>query len=405
MSALVIGAATVDPSTRSITADGHSKRISVKAMAVLTALVEADGDVVSRDALLTRVWPDVFVGEEVLTQAIAELRRAFGDTPRRAQYIETVPKGGYRLAQSADAQDNTLKALLPPHFDDGAASVEAISAYMSVCETFDRGGRENIDAAITLCRDALDHDPTFAPAHAWLSIALTYKHLYYSHAAKLMPEALNAARAAISHDRINPEGYAAQGLALAHLGDLDHAVTSFNAAIRLQLDSFYPLNLFGVVLYSHGAYGPAGRVFDRAASIRADAAQAMMMSAKAWRAAGDETAASLRIKKAALRCDRRLAEDPDDRRALICKTYCQISSGGADSAETLLSRLEDCHDPVTFYIVAGLAHAGEKTAAVDRFEAIVDNGWADSRFLKFDSDMNALRGEPRFRKIATALAA
>jgi len=45
-------------------------------MDVLATLVDADGGVVERDALLETVWPDVVVGEEVLTHAIDELRPA-----------------------------------------------------------------------------------------------------------------------------------------------------------------------------------------------------------------------------------------------------------------------------------------------------------------------------------------
>ena len=100
MSALMLGAATVDPSARTISSNGLSRRISPKAMAVLGALMKASGDVVSREALLAHVWPEVTVGEEVLTQAITELRRAFGDRPQNAQYIKTVPKTGYCLLQS-----------------------------------------------------------------------------------------------------------------------------------------------------------------------------------------------------------------------------------------------------------------------------------------------------------------
>ena len=92
-------------------------------------------------------------------------------------------------------------------------------------------------------------------------------------------------------------------------------------------------------------------------------------------------------------------------RALTCKASIQIELGGLDRANEALSRLADNHDPVTYYIAPALARAGEKRAAIDRLEAIVDNGWADSRFLQSDKDLDGLRREPRFRKITSALAA
>ena len=80
-------------------------RLSNKANKVLMALVEAEGQVVTREALLDSAWPDVVVGEEVLTHAIAELRRALGDSPRMPQYIETVHKAGYRLLAAVAAEE------------------------------------------------------------------------------------------------------------------------------------------------------------------------------------------------------------------------------------------------------------------------------------------------------------
>ncbi|MEM1314543.1 MAG: winged helix-turn-helix domain-containing protein [Pseudomonadota bacterium] len=72
-------------------------RLSPKAMGVLSALAEAEGGVVSRAALLDRVWPNVTVGEEVLTQAVREVRRALGDSPQAPRFVETVHRAGYRL--------------------------------------------------------------------------------------------------------------------------------------------------------------------------------------------------------------------------------------------------------------------------------------------------------------------
>ncbi len=92
-----LGEWTVDPALREIDNGSQKLRLSPKAMAVLLALEEADGSVVGRGDLLERVWPGVTVGEEVLTQAIAELRRSFGDRARAPNVIETVHKSGYRL--------------------------------------------------------------------------------------------------------------------------------------------------------------------------------------------------------------------------------------------------------------------------------------------------------------------
>lgn len=98
-----LGEWLVDPATRRMSRGSEVVRLSPKAMDVLKLLHDAKGSVVSRGELLNGVWPDVTVGEEVLTHAIAELRKAFGETPRRPRYIGTVHKSGYRLLVDSPA--------------------------------------------------------------------------------------------------------------------------------------------------------------------------------------------------------------------------------------------------------------------------------------------------------------
>ncbi len=66
-------------------------------MQVLEALAETPGEVVTREQLVARVWPDVFVSDDVLHRAIRELRKAFGDETAKPAYVETIRKRGYRL--------------------------------------------------------------------------------------------------------------------------------------------------------------------------------------------------------------------------------------------------------------------------------------------------------------------
>lgn len=75
----------------------QSTRIKPKSMAVLECLASAGGDVVSRESIFDQVWPGQAVTDDVLTHSIAELRKAFGDSPRESRVIETIPKKGFRL--------------------------------------------------------------------------------------------------------------------------------------------------------------------------------------------------------------------------------------------------------------------------------------------------------------------
>jgi len=69
-------------------------------MLVLLLLAKRPGEVWSRQALLEEIWKDSVVGEEILTRAISELRRVFGDKARDPRYIETIRNHGYRLIET-----------------------------------------------------------------------------------------------------------------------------------------------------------------------------------------------------------------------------------------------------------------------------------------------------------------
>lgn len=92
---LRIGDCVLDIPLREIArGDGEPTRITLKAEGVLLVLVANAGKVVGREALLEWVWPDTMPTDDVVTQAVTQLRKAFGNGQ---PYIETLPKQGYRL--------------------------------------------------------------------------------------------------------------------------------------------------------------------------------------------------------------------------------------------------------------------------------------------------------------------
>jgi TolB-like protein/DNA-binding winged helix-turn-helix (wHTH) protein len=68
-----------------------------KSFETLAFLVERHGRLVTKDELLERLWTDVVVTEGSLTHCIEEIRHAIGDDPHHPQFIQTVPRVGYRF--------------------------------------------------------------------------------------------------------------------------------------------------------------------------------------------------------------------------------------------------------------------------------------------------------------------
>lgn len=68
-----------------------------KAFRVLEALVDAGGQLLTKDALFENVWKGTIVSDSALTSVIKELRRALGDESRQPRFIESVYGRGYRF--------------------------------------------------------------------------------------------------------------------------------------------------------------------------------------------------------------------------------------------------------------------------------------------------------------------
>lgn len=87
----------LDPDERMLMRGETALSLTPKAMDTLLVLVENSRHVVTKDELMSRVWPDIFVEEGNLAQHISMLRKALGETEDGGQYIATVPKKGYRF--------------------------------------------------------------------------------------------------------------------------------------------------------------------------------------------------------------------------------------------------------------------------------------------------------------------
>ena len=77
--------------------NGDRVPLAPKAFDLLAYLVKHAGQLVTQDEILEALWSETYVNPEVLRKYILEIRRALGDRPDNPEFIETVPKRGYRF--------------------------------------------------------------------------------------------------------------------------------------------------------------------------------------------------------------------------------------------------------------------------------------------------------------------
>jgi Tol biopolymer transport system component/DNA-binding winged helix-turn-helix (wHTH) protein len=87
----------VDPLRRRLWREGRLVPITSKTFDVLVVLLEHRDHIVSKDELLSRVWPDTAVNENNLARQISSLRRALGQRPDEHDFVVTIPGQGYRF--------------------------------------------------------------------------------------------------------------------------------------------------------------------------------------------------------------------------------------------------------------------------------------------------------------------
>src|SRR5215831_18237058 len=103
--------------------NGARLKLQLQPFQVLVALLERPGDVVTREELRLRLWPqDTFVDfDHSLNTAIAKLRDVLGDSAASPRYVETIAKRGYRFLGSVSTVQDQARPAPPSPAQPAAA--------------------------------------------------------------------------------------------------------------------------------------------------------------------------------------------------------------------------------------------------------------------------------------------
>lgn len=115
----------VDATGKVLLRDGEMVALTQKAFEVLLVLIEQHGQIVNKDELIQRVWRDSFVEERNVAQNVYTLRKILGRTPDGKEYIQTIPRRGYRFAVSvSESRVESESAALPAALSLAPEAVE-----------------------------------------------------------------------------------------------------------------------------------------------------------------------------------------------------------------------------------------------------------------------------------------
>jgi DNA-binding winged helix-turn-helix (wHTH) protein len=318
-----VGEWQADRADGTLTRGGTQQRLEPKVMDLLILLAGQEGRVVSRDDIMSALWPGLVVGEDSLARTVSKLRQALGDDAKAPTYIETIAKRGYRLLAGvgplpapAPAGRRDPSSKLPSRVAAwiavglALAAALGIGAYVLLGHTapppqddsrqlltraddyyfqFSRGDNE---AAIELYQRVLGLHPDDALAMAglanalaqrcirWpqtmddapheftrLGDALAYGHLGKEPARSQLQRAQHLAERAVA---LAPDVAAAQkalGFVASAQRRFDTALDAYQRAVALDPDAWAPLINIGDVLEISGKADQALPYFERAYAV------------------------------------------------------------------------------------------------------------------------------------------
>src|SRR5690349_16304499 len=120
---IVFGPFVLDATNARLQRDGRSLAITPKSFDVLHYLASRPQLLVTKQELLSALWPDVIVSDASVKVCVLEIRKVLGDDAKTPKYVETVHRRGYRFVADAKSQESAgavrTPDTLPPA--DGSA--------------------------------------------------------------------------------------------------------------------------------------------------------------------------------------------------------------------------------------------------------------------------------------------
>jgi tetratricopeptide (TPR) repeat protein len=265
----------IDPRTWLLTRDGRPVDLSPRLVEILGYIVARGGEIVTKDELLERFWPDVHVSENTLTRAIADIRKAIGEDAAEPKYLQTASRRGYRFIAGGAGEAGGVTDSLDP-FEEwvkGRLALDSLDA-------------EKLNDAVRAFERTVAELPRYAPAHAGLANAymLQFEKTRSGRTPDrdLLARAMKAAREATTIDPSLGEGWAVLGYLLNAGGKMQEGQAAARRATALEPDNWrhhYRL--------AYGTWGEERlRAVDRTLALMPGFAPARMLSCMVFVARG-----------------------------------------------------------------------------------------------------------------------
>jgi serine/threonine protein kinase/Flp pilus assembly protein TadD len=285
-------------------------------------------------------------------------------------------------------------------------NVQAYDYYLRGRQFFHQFRRAGIQFARRMFERALEIDPAYVLAYAGAADCCSFLYMYWDASKANLETADSYSRKALALDPDSAEAHAARGLSESLSKRYDEAEREFATAIQLNPKLYEAHYFSGRTLFQQGKYEAAVAAFREASLIRPEDYQAAMLITLPYGGLGRKEEMDAALLHGLEVVKKHLELNPDDARALYLGGIALAQVGQKDLALEWGDRALalDSEDSGVLYNVACVkALSGHTDEALACLEKAVQNGFGHREWLQNDSDLNALRAEPRFQALLKKL--
>ncbi|HTM62706.1 MAG TPA: protein kinase [Burkholderiales bacterium] len=285
-------------------------------------------------------------------------------------------------------------------------NVQAYEYYLRGRQFFHQWSRTGIQYARRMFERAIEIDPNYATAYAGVADCCSFLYMYWDGSKANLEGADVASARALAVDPELAEAHASRGFALSLNKDYAGARREFERAISLNPQLYETYYFFARACMQEGLVEEAARHFAEAANVRPEDYQALMLMVAPLRRLGRTDEVKDVLRQGMQRLYRHLELNPDDSRALYLGAGALMQQGEHEKAVEWArrARIANDSDSMVLYNVACVYSLGKMTdEALDCLDKAIQNGFGHREWLDNDSDLDALRDDPRFQALRQKL--
>jgi len=280
-------------------------------------------------------------------------------------------------------------------------SLPVYELYLRGRQLFHQFRRRNFERAREMFARAIELDRKFAAAHAGFADCCSYLYLYWEATRENLEAADSASRKAVELAPKPAETHASRGVALSTLRNYPDAEKEFRVAIRLDPKLFEAHYFYGRACLAQGKFKEAIQPFQAAARVRPEDYQAPCFLGSAYTGLGHNAEAEAAYTRSIEVAKQQLAVNPGDVRALYLGAIAWARTGHRKEALVWARKALalDSEDSSVLYNVACLYAVLHRTEeALKCLRGVVRSGWR-KEWIKNDPDLVSLRDNPEFQRL------